>query len=69
VGQLLQPHQKLVSKTRTGARVTRRYDAARTPLRRLLDGHHVPESVGRGLLTRFEDTNPVTLSKGIGELQ
>jgi hypothetical protein len=29
------PQQKLVSKTRTGAKITKRYDAARTPFQRV----------------------------------
>jgi hypothetical protein len=33
----LHPVRKLVSKTRNGPRVTRRYDAAQTPFHRLLE--------------------------------
>ena len=33
---LFTPQQKLVSKTRTGAKVTKRYDKAQTPYQRLL---------------------------------
>src|SRR5690606_22259715 len=36
---LFLPQQKLVSKTRTGARVRKTYDTAATPLHRLLDHH------------------------------
>lgn len=36
---LFLPQQKLISKTRTGAKVTKRHDTATTPLNRLL-GHY-----------------------------
>jgi len=34
-----QPVMKLVEKTRTGSKVTKRYDKARTPCRRVLESH------------------------------
>ncbi len=37
---LFLPQQKLLSKTRTGAKVSKRYDTATTPLDRLLGHHH-----------------------------
>lgn len=63
------PQQKLVSKTRNGARVTRRYDEARTPLQRLLVSDGVTESVKDDLLACYRDLNPVALTRTIGGLQ
>ena len=34
---LFTPQQKLIAKTRVGAKVTKRYDRARSPYQRLLD--------------------------------
>jgi hypothetical protein len=45
VDQPVRPQQKLVSKTRCGARVTRRYDQARTPLQRLVAFDYVSQPV------------------------
>ena len=36
---LFMPQQKIVSKTRTGAKVAKRYDTATTPADRLLRDH------------------------------
>ena len=37
---LFLPQQKLLSKTRSGARLTKTYDTAKTPLQRLTEDHH-----------------------------
>ncbi len=63
------PQQKLVSKTRKGAKVTRRYDVARTPLQRLLGSGAVDESAATALMDQFRDTNPVALAKAITGVQ
>jgi hypothetical protein len=63
------PQQKLISKTRTGARVTRRYDEARTPLQRLLGAEEIPASIKDDLLAEYRDLNPVMLTRRIGRLQ
>ena len=63
------PQQKLVSKTRTGARVTRRYDKAQTPLQRLLASDGIPDPVKEDLLARYRGINPVALTRRIGSLQ
>lgn len=61
------PQQKLVSKTRKGARVTRRYDEAKTPLQRLLALDQV--TVKDDLLAQYREINPVMLTRRIGALQ
>lgn len=63
------PQQKLVSKTRNGARVTRRYDEARTPFQRLAASDGVSGSVKDDLLGQYRDINPVALTRSIGALQ
>ncbi|MGH2747021.1 MAG: integrase [Actinomycetota bacterium] len=63
------PQQKLVSKTRRGARVTRRYDEARTPLQRLLATDLVSEAVKADLRAQYLKTNLVMLARRIGRLQ
>ncbi len=63
------PQQKLVSKTRRGARVTRRYDRAATPLQRLTARDDVNEATKANLMAIYRDTNPVAVTKAIGRLQ
>ena len=68
---LFNAQQKLVSKTRTGAKVTKRHDTARTPADRLLNDH--PELVSeldrRTLLAALRDTNPADLRRRIAAIQ
>jgi len=62
-----QPSVKLMERRRVGSRITRRYDAARTPLDRLADFHadgSEPESV-RALLTQRDRTDPFELAETI----
>lgn len=68
---LFAPQHKLVSKTRVGAKVTKRYDTATTPAQRLLRDH--PEvlcDVDRGaILADLDTVNPAQLRRLIGDLQ
>ena len=57
----LHPVRKLVSKTRTGPRVTRRYDAAQTPFHRLLDSGVLSVQMTRELKARSANVDPVRL--------
>ena len=64
---LFQPSVKLVERVRVGSRLTRRYEAARTPLDRLADyykGKKIPQSVS-ALLALRERTDPFELSAAI----
>lgn len=63
------PQMKLVEKTREGAKVRRRYDAARTPYQRLLDSAHVDDDAKAELQKRYAALNPVALARQIAELQ
>jgi hypothetical protein len=57
----LHPVRKLVSKTRTGPRVTRRYDIAQTPFHRLLDSGAFSIKMTNQLRKRSKDLNPYRL--------
>jgi len=56
-----QPIRKLVSKERVGAKVTKRYDAARTPYERLLASGVLDEARRAALEALFVSLNPVHL--------
>ncbi|HEV8635741.1 MAG TPA: transposase family protein [Chloroflexota bacterium] len=61
----LQPVRKLVGKERVGAKVTKRYDAAATPYRRLLAAG-VLDAAGKDALDRrYRSLNPVRLKQDI----
>jgi hypothetical protein len=57
----LHPVRKLVSKTRTGPRVTRRYDIAQTPYHRLLDSGALSMKMTNELKTRSRHLDPYRL--------
>ncbi len=64
-----QPQMKLISKTRRGARVSKRFDVARTPYRRVLDSPHVAEETKRELTETYLELNPAELKRQIGRCQ
>ena len=57
----LHPVRKLVSKTRSGPRVTRRYDVASTPFHRLLDSGVLSIAMTRQLQKRSKHLDPYRL--------
>src|SRR5687768_7441831 len=57
----LHPVRKLVSKTRRGPRVTRRYDIARTPFHRLLDSGVLSMTKTKQLQARSKHLDPLRL--------
>ena len=57
----LHPVRKLVSKTRTVPRVTRRYDAAQTPFHRLLDSGVLSIKMTKQLNARSKNVDPYRL--------
>lgn len=63
------PSAKLLSKTRDGAKVTKRYDTPQTPYARALASEHVTEAAKRRLTRRYGQLNPVALKRRIVELQ
>lgn len=64
-----QPQMKLVSKTRRGAKVAKRYDTARTPFQRVLASPHVSGEVKRRLTQTYLGLNPAALKREIGRCQ
>jgi hypothetical protein len=57
----LHPVRKLVSKTRSGPRVTRRYDVAATPFHRLVDSGALSMTMTRQLQKRSQHIDPYRL--------
>jgi hypothetical protein len=63
-----QPQMKLVSKTRRGATVTKRYDVATTPYRRIL-ASAVGDQAKAELTRTYLGLNPLELQRAIGRCQ
>jgi hypothetical protein len=63
-----QPSQKLISKTRVGARVSKKYDVAKTPAQRMLARDDTPEDIKARIKDTFEQLNPVALLRNINDL-
>ncbi len=57
----LHPVRKLISKTRNGPRVTRRYDVADTPFQRLVDSGVLSIKMTRQLQARSKNIDPYRL--------
>jgi hypothetical protein len=64
-----QPVMMLAEKIRDGAKVTRRYDTARTPYRRVLASEHVSKAAKRKLEAEHLKLNPAQLQRDIGRCQ
>ena len=63
------PSQRLISKTRQGARVRRRYDTPRTPYQRVLACPEVSEQAKQHLRRQFDGLNPAALQREMRRLQ
>ncbi len=64
-----QPQMKLVSKTRHGAKVTKRFDPARTPYQRVLGSPHVAEAAKDALRAIYLTLNPAQLKRDLATCQ
>ena len=64
-----QPVVKLVSKTRTGSKVSKKYDAAKTPFRRILESEHIDDKIKARLKVQYDSLNPADLKRKISGLQ
>ncbi len=64
-----QPQMKLVAKTRQGSKVSKRFDAARTPYQRLLASPEVPGATKQALRETYLGLNPAQLKREIGRCQ
>ena len=63
------PSQKLVSKTRIGSKVKKKYDTPKTPYMRLLECNHISKEVKEKLKNHFEKLNPCELQRKLLRLQ
>jgi len=64
-----QPSMKLQSKERQGARVKKKYDAARTPYQRLLDSSFISVESKEQLRAQYRLLNPAQLKRQLERLQ
>jgi len=60
-----QPVMKLVSKSRVGSKVRRKYDTAQTPYRRVLASPHIDQEAKEQLRQLYLILNPVALQRSI----
>jgi hypothetical protein len=63
------PSMKLVSKSREGARVKKKYDKARTPWQRLQTAGTLEEAKQERLAARYQGLNPAKLRRDLEELE
>ena len=64
-----QPVVKLVFKTRTGSKVTKKYDEAKTPYRRVLECSDIDDKIKARLEKKYDSLNPAELKRKIANLQ
>lgn len=64
-----QPSVKLVSKERQGAKVTKRYDKAKTPYQRLIASDKIPQRIKAKLTQQYESLDPLGLLQEVERLQ
>lgn len=65
----LQPSQRLIGKTRVGARIHKQYDVAKTPCRRVLEHPCVSEDVKQLLRTQLREIKPMSIAKELLRLR
>ncbi len=63
------PVTKLTSKTRKGSKVTKKYDEAKTPYRRVLECSDIDDEKKKKLKLTYDKLNPVDLKRKISALQ
>lgn len=63
------PSQKLISKTRHGAKVTKRYDTAQTLYQRILASEKVTKKTKTALRRQYRALNPAQLRRDLLDLQ
>ena len=64
-----QPVQKLILKTRVGSKVSKKYDRAKTPFRRVLESEHIDDRIKKSLKRQYDGLNPAELKRKITRLQ
>lgn len=65
----LQPSQRLVSKQRVGARIRKKYDAAKTPCQRVLEHPCVSVDIKRALRAQLKAIKPMEIAREILRLR
>jgi len=63
------PVVKLKSKTRSGSKVTKKYDMAKTPFRRALESKYIDDKIKAKLEKQYDMINPAELKRNISKLQ
>jgi hypothetical protein len=63
------PQQKLIAKTRHGAKVIKKHDTAQTPFQRLLARDDIDQTVKDNLTRWYEQLNPAQLRRDIAAFQ
>jgi len=64
-----QPVQKLILKTRVGSKVSKKYDKAKTPFRRVLESKSIDDKIKARLEREYDSLNPAELKRKISRLQ
>jgi hypothetical protein len=59
---------KCIEKKRIGSKIVKRYDRARTPYQRVLESQGMSEKTKEGLMTLYNQLNPVLLKGEIDRL-
>lgn len=62
------PQQKLISKTRQGAKVQKKYDKAKTPYQRLMAEQSISKKITTKVTVEYETLNPAQLRRDIHAL-
>ncbi len=64
-----QPSLKLLSKERSGARVTKKYSEAKTPYQRIMNSEHLSPEVKKNLSMQYQNLDPIALLRQLETLQ
>ena len=62
------PQQKLVEKTRHGAKIIKKYDTAKTPYQRIMENPEIDPAIKKKLEEQYQAINPVKIRKEILDL-
>jgi hypothetical protein len=64
-----QPSLKLLKKERIGAKVSKKYDSAKTPFQRILLSEHISDKKKKLLTIQYESLDPIGLMSQLQKLQ
>jgi hypothetical protein len=64
-----QPSMKLIEKTRTGSKVKKKYDTAKTPYHRVMTSPSISRQTKRELRSIYATLDPAALSRDISKRQ